>query len=111
MLDKIGETTPPCGRAAQRFVVSPVFQVPGCEHVADHSQEPVVTYLLSEDLDHYFVIQTAETVGAVSFNKPHRPGPGSFPLPERGVTAPAQPEAVRVAGERRFVVCLQQEAH
>lgn len=85
-------------------------RVSGREHVAHQPQEPVVVDLLRQDLNHDIVIQRPEAVGDVSLDEPGRPGPSVGDLPQRGVTASPWPEPVGPIGERRFVVCLQQQA-
>src|SRR3984893_13701804 len=92
-------------------MVLPVFQVPGLEHVTDQPEKPVIADLLRQYPEKDIVAETAEAVGDVSLDKPHGPGPGLLYFPQRGMTAPPFPEAMRPARERRLVIRFQQEAH
>ncbi len=96
--------------SAERFPVFPVFQVPGLEHVAHQPEEAVVMDILRQYPEKDLVIQAAEAVRDVSFNKPGGPGPGVVYLPQRGVTPPEFPEAVRTVRELRLVNRFEQQA-
>src|SRR6266498_5223934 len=111
MLDRTGETTPPCG--------APL-------NVAFHTQSsryPALSICLMSRRNRLSLIFSAsmesmtswsrlpKTVGDVSLDEPGRPGPGFCYLPQSGMAASAGAEAVRAIGEGRFVVCLQQQAH
>src|SRR5580693_9020598 len=50
------------------------------------------------------------TIGDVSLDEPHRPGPDLFDLPQRGMASAALPEPVRPARKARLVDRLQQQA-
>jgi site-specific DNA recombinase len=96
--------------AAQRRMIMPVLQVPGCQHVTHEPQEPVIVDFLRQDRDHYLVVQGPEAIGDISLDEPGRPGPDVFHLAQCGVAAPAGTETVGTAGKPRFVIRLQQEA-
>ena len=57
------------------------------------------------------MIKLAEAVRDITLDEPYGPGPGALHFPQCGVTAFPGPETMRMAGERRLVVCFQQEAH
>src|SRR5664279_1330610 len=96
--------------AAQRFMVPPVFQVLGLQPLFDEPQKPVVVDLLRQDPDHNIMIQSPEAIGDITLDEPRGPGPESLYLPQRGVAASLGSESVRVVGERRLVVRLQEQA-
>ena len=96
---------------AERFVVLPVFHIPGLEHVTDQPEKPVVEDLFRQDLQEDLVIDFPEAVGYVSLDKPHGPGPGILHFPQRGMAAPPFPETMRAARKLRLVVRLQNQAH
>ena len=81
--------------AAERFMVFPVFQVPGSQHVSDEPQEPLVVDLFPEYPEEDFMVQRPEAVGDITLNKPGSPRPGVAYLPQRGVTPSPLPEPVR----------------
>jgi hypothetical protein len=67
--------------------------------------------LLRQNSDHDLVVQRSETVGDIPLDEPRRARPIVGHLPQRGVAAPAGPISVRVEGELRLVVRLQQQAY
>jgi len=73
-------------------------------------EEPVITDFLRQYPEKDLVIQAAEAVGDISFNKPGGPGPGVVYLPQCGMTSPESPEPVRAVRELRLVKCFQQQA-
>ena len=105
-----GVTTPPCGAPAECRIPYPVLQVSGLQHLFDQPEEPVIMDFLRQDVDHCFVVETPETVGDVSLDKPGCPGPCFGHFAQRGVAAAAGAETVGTVGELRLVVRLQQEA-
>src|SRR5882724_7543987 len=85
---------PTLRRAAERGVVSPVFQIPGPQHLPQQPQEPVVVDLLTEYPDHDLMVECSETIGDVTLDKPGCPPPRFHHRTECGVTTPAGPETV-----------------
>jgi hypothetical protein len=81
--------------SAERFVVFPVFQVPGLEHVTDKPEEPLVVDFLRQYPEKDLVAEAAEAVGDVTLDKPGGPGPGIVYLPQCGMTSSPFPEPVR----------------
>jgi hypothetical protein len=96
---------------AERFMVLPVFHVPGLEHVTDQPEKPVVEDLFRQDLQKDLMINFPEAVRYVSLDEPHGPGPGILHIPQHGMAAPPFPEAVRAAREPRLVIRLKEQAH
>jgi hypothetical protein len=62
--------------AAERFVVFPVFQVPGLEHVSDEPEESLVVDFLREYGQEDFMPEAAEAVADVTLDEPYGASPG-----------------------------------
>ena len=95
---------------AERVTIGPVFEVPGFQHVSYKPEETVVADFLRQYPEKDLVIQAAEAVGDISFDKPGGPGPGVVYLPQCGVTSPEFPEPVRGVRELRLIKRFQQQA-
>ncbi len=102
---------PALRRAAERGVPHPVLQVPGSQHLADQSKQPVIVDLLPERRQHDRVVELVEAAGDVAFDKPGRPGPSDGHVAQGGVTATTRTIAVGMIGELRLVVRLQKKTH
>jgi hypothetical protein len=95
---------------AERVTIGPVFEVPGFQHVSYKPEETVVADFLCQYPEKDLVIQAAEAVGDISFDKPGGPGPGVVYLPQCGATSPEFPEPVRGVRELRLIKRFQQQA-
>src|ERR1700719_874026 len=57
------------------------------------------------------MVQAPEAVGDITLDKPGRPFPGLGYLRQRGMAAAAGTETMRAAGEPRFIIRFQENAH
>jgi hypothetical protein len=80
-------------------------------YVPDKPQEPLVVDFLRQYPEKDLVIEAAEAVGDITFDKPCDPGPGIVYLPQRGMTSSSFPEPVRPVREHRLVIRLKKHAH
>ena len=96
--------------SAERFIVFPVFQVPGFQHVPYQPEEPVVVDFLRQYPEKDFVVKRPEAVGDITLDKPCGPGPGIIYLPQRGMAPSFPPEPVRIIRELRLIVRLKEQA-
>ena len=96
---------------AERIAVSPVFQVPGFQHVTDQPEKPVIADLLRQDPHEDLMVNGPVAVGDITLDEPCGPAPGFLYSLQRGMAAAPFAEPVRIARERRLVIRLQQEAY
>src|SRR5260370_27819885 len=108
---KYGRGDPALRRAAERGMPPPVLQVTRPEHVPDQPQEPAIVDLLRQDREHDLMVKRPEAVRYVTLDEPVRSLPDLGHLAQRGVAAPARPEALGAAGELRLVIRLKQQAN
>ena len=97
--------------AAERGVPHPVLQIPGLQHLANQPQKPVIVDLLTERLEHDLMVKLVEAPGDVTFDKPGCRRPADRHVAQCGVTAAIGAITMRVVGELRLVVRLQQQTH
>ncbi len=102
---------PALRRAAERGVPHPVLQIPGSQHLANQPQKPVIVDLLAQRLERDRVVKLVEAPGDVTFDKPGCRRPADRHVAQCGVTAAAGAVTMRVVGELRLVVRLQQQAY